>query len=86
MLIAVTGFGTFTGISMRYPRSRMWTAPLAVIWTTFWTLQAARAAGMTDRIHLLLVGIAATVVAAVFALTIPYTIEDRRKKQAGHDT
>lgn len=84
-LIAVIGLSTLAVIGMRYPRSRVFAAPLAIIWTTFWTMQAAKAWGMTDRLHLLIVAVIAAAVATVVAVTIPYTIEDRRKKQARPD-
>ena len=80
VLIATVGLSVFTAISMRYRRSRMFAAPLAIIWTTFWMLQAARAMGMSDRVHLLVVAVITTIVATVVAVTIPYTIEDRREK------
>jgi hypothetical protein len=80
VLIAVAGLGIFTAISIRYRRSRMFTAPLAIIWMTFWILQAARAMGLADRLYLLVIAIIATAVATVVAVTIPYMIEDRRKK------
>jgi len=84
-LIAVIGLGTLAVTGMRYPRSRMFAAPLAIIWTAFWTMQAAKVMGVSDRVHLLIVAVIATAVATVVAVTIPYTIEDRRKKQARPD-
>jgi hypothetical protein len=77
----VIGLSTLAVIGMRYPRSRMFAAPLAIIWMTFWTMQAAQAMGVSDRVHLLIVAVIAAAVATVVAVTIPYTIEDRRKKQ-----
>lgn len=80
VLIAIVGLGVLTRISMRYLRSRVFAAPLAIIWLTFWTLQAARAIEISDRLHLLIIAIITTAAATVVAVTIPYTIEDRRKK------
>ena len=79
-LIAVVGFGALAAIGMRYPRSRMFTVPLAGIWLTFWVMQTAEAMGVTNRLHLMIVAMVAVVVATVTTVTIPYTIEDRRKK------
>lgn len=84
-LIAIAGLGVLAAIGMRYPRSRILAAPLAIIWITFWTMQAAKATGVSDRVHLLIVAIIAAAAATVVAVTIPYTIEDRRRKQARRD-
>jgi hypothetical protein len=82
MLMAAVGLVALTAVGLRYRRSRMFALPLAVIWAIFWTLQAASAMGMSDRTHLLIVAIVATVVTSIVTVTIPYTIEDRRRKQA----
>lgn len=82
-LIAVAGFGALAAIGMCYPRSRMFTVPLAGIWLTFWVMQTAEAMGVSNRIHLMIVAMVAVVVATVTTVTIPYTIEDRRKKTGG---
>ncbi len=79
-LIGISGFAALAAIGMRYPRSRMFTVPLAGIWLTFWAMQTAEAMGMSNRIHLLIVAMVAVAVATVVTVTIPYTIEDRRKK------
>ncbi|MFN8465376.1 MAG: hypothetical protein U0X20_07490 [Caldilineaceae bacterium] len=84
-LVAVIGLSALAVIGLRYPRSRMFAAPLAIIWTTFWKMQAAQATGVSNRVHLLIVAIIAAAVATVIAVTIPYTIEDRRRKQARRD-
>jgi hypothetical protein len=84
-LIALGGFGALAAIGMRYPRTRMFTSPLAGIWLTFWVLQAAKAIGVSDRIHLIVVAMIAAAVATIVAVNLPYTIEDRRKKQARPD-
>lgn len=60
--------------------SRMFTVPFAGIWLTFWAMQTAEAMGVSNRIHLLIVAMVAVAVATVITVTIPYTIEDRRKK------
>lgn len=80
-LIALAGFASLAAIGIRYPRSRKFTGPLAGIWLTFWVLQAAEAMGVSDRIHLLVVAMIAAAAATLVAVNIPYTIEDRRKKQ-----
>jgi hypothetical protein len=82
-LIALVGVGTLAAIGMRYPRSRMFTAPLAGIWLTFWVLQAAEAMGVSDRIHLIVVVMIAAAVATIVAVNIPHTIEDRQKNAGG---
>jgi hypothetical protein len=79
-LIAIVGFAVLAAIGMRYPRSRMFTVPFAGIWLTFWTMQTAEAMGVSNRIHLLIVAMVAVAVATIITVTIPYTIEDRRKK------
>ena len=84
-LIALAGFGALAAIGMRYPRSRMFTAPLAGIWLTFCVLQAAEAMGVSDRLHLIVVAMIAAAAATIVAVNIPYSIEDRRKKQARPD-
>lgn len=84
-LIALAGFGALAAIGMRYPRSRMFAAPLAIIWLTFWVLQTAEAIGVSDRIHLIVVAMITAAGATIVAVNIPYTIEDRRKKQAKPD-
>ncbi len=80
-LIALAGFAPLAAIGMHYPRSRMFTAPLAGIWLTFWVLQAAEAMGLSDRIHLIVVAMITAAAATLVAVNIPYTIEDMRKKQ-----
>jgi hypothetical protein len=84
-LIAVVGFCVLAGIGLRYPRSRMFAMPLAGIWGVFWTLQTAQAMGMSNRIHHIVVVMIAATVTTVITVIIPYTIEDRRKKQAKAD-
>jgi hypothetical protein len=79
-LIAVIGLSALAAIGMRYPCSRMFAAPLAIIWMTFWTMHAGQAMGMLDRVHLSIVAVIAAAVATVVAVTIPYTIEEWRPR------
>jgi len=79
-LIAVVGFSVLAAIGMRYSRTRMFTVPFAGIWLTFWAMQTAEAMGVSNRIHLLIVAMVAVTFATVITVTIPYMIEDRRKK------
>jgi hypothetical protein len=85
ILLSVMGLVALTAVGLRYRRSRMFVMPLAIIWMTFWTMQAAKAMGVSDRVHLLIVATIAGAVATVVAVNIPYTIEDWRKKQAKPD-
>ena len=79
-LIAVVGFSVLAAIGMRHPRSRMFTVPFAGIWLTFWAMQTAGAVGVSNRIYLIIVAMVAVTIATIITVTIPYTIEDRRKK------
>jgi hypothetical protein len=78
----MVGLGILTAIGLQYRRRRMFAAPFATIWAKFWMLEAAKAMGVSDHVQLLSIAIITAAGATVVTMTIPYTIEDRRKKNS----
>jgi hypothetical protein len=74
---AIFGLAFLTAIGMKFRQIRGFTVPAAIVWSVYWTMQAARQLNITDRFQLVIVAVAAGIIGTLTAVTIPYYCEDK---------